>query len=302
MATHPSSATPEPAGLLTRLGSRVRSLRQRRGMTRKSLAMHSCVSERYLAELEQGRGNISIALLGRVAKALQIELSHLLRAEENQSPEQSLLEELIRGLSPEEHKAALRMLYERFSPPARGKRRVALIGLRGAGKTTLGKLLAEQLSLPFVRLVGVIEGLAGMSVSEIFSLSGEAGYRRLEEQALMETLRRSESCVIDTGGSIVAAPDILDVLLTTCFVIWVKTYPEQYMQRVIEQGDLRPMLNHPNAMANLRRLLAEREPSYSRAHAVIDTSDKSVDDSLAEILTTLPEKIRAGQQSNGAVG
>jgi len=295
MATNPTSVTCEPPALLEHLGAQVRGLRNRRGMSRKSLARHSSVSERYLADLEQGRGNVSITLLDRIARALQIELGQLLKAQEDQTPEQDLMLELIRDLSPENQRVALQMLYERFSVPAAGSRRIALIGLRGAGKTTLGELLAKRLDVPFVGLVGVIEGLAGMSVSEIFSLSGEAGYRRLEEEALLETLKRNKSCVIETGGSIVAEPSLLNILLTTCFVVWLRTSPEQYMARVVAQGDLRPMLNHPDAMANLRRLLEEREPFYSKAHAIIDTSDQAIDDSLADIAGALPAELRSSE-------
>ena len=272
----------EPVDLLEHLGGRVRGLRALRGMTRKTLASQSNVSERYLAELEQGRGNISIRLLGRVADALEIELSQLLDARDNQTPEQSLIIELARELSVED---------ERFAVPERSKQRIALIGLRGAGKTTLGQRLADHLDIPFVGLVSVIEGLAGMSVSEIFSLSGEPGYRRLEEQALYETLNRNESCVIETGGGIVAEPRLLNTLLTTCFVIWLKTSPEQYMERVVAQGDLRPMLNHPDAMANLRRLLDEREPFYAKAHATVDTTDQVVEESLRRLLESLPQNL-----------
>ncbi len=290
MATNQIPAR-DSGSLLERLGNQVRSLRARRGMTRKTLATHSEVSERYLAELEQGRGNISIRLLGRVARALETELSHLLAAHENQTPEQSLILELTRELSIEDQKAALQMLYERFAVSEGSKRRVALIGLRGAGKSTLGQRLAERLEIPFVGLVGVIEGLAGMSVAEIFSFSGESGYRRLEEQALYETLNRSESCVIETGGSIVAEPKLLNTLLTTCFVIWLRTHPEQYMERVVAQGDLRPMLNHPDAMSNLRRLLAEREPFYAKAHVSVDTTDQTIDESLEDVFRSLPEAL-----------
>ena len=277
--------------LLQHLGGRVRDIRALRGITRKTLALRSRVSERYLAALEQGRGNISIRLLGRVANALEIEPNQLLEARDNQTQEQSLIIDLARQLSIEDQKAALQMLYEGFAVSERSKQRIALIGLRGAGKTTLGQQLADHLHSPFVSLVSVIEGLAGMSVSEIFSLSGELGYRRLEEQALYQTLNRNESCVIETGGGIVAEPKLLNTLLTTCFVIWLRTAPEQYMERVVDQGDLRPMLNRPDAMANLRQLLDEREPFYAKAHATLDTTDQSVEESLRRLLQLLPQNL-----------
>ena len=277
--------------LLQHLGGRVRDIRALRGITRKTLALRSRVSERYLATLEQGRGNISIRLLGRVASALEIEPNQLLEARDNQTPEQSLIIDLARQLSVEDQKAALQMLYEGFAVSERSKQRIALIGLRGAGKTTLGQRLSDHLNIPFVGLASVIEGLAGMSVSEVFSLSGELGYRRLEEQALYQILNRNESCVIETGGGIVAEPKLLNTLLTTCFVIWLRTAPEQYMERVVDQGDLRPMLNRPDAMANLRQLLDEREPFYAKAHATLDTTDQSVEESLRRLLQSLPQNL-----------
>ena len=129
----------------------------------------------------------------------------------------------------------------------------------------------------------------------------EAGYRRFEEQALYETLNRNERCVIETGGGIVADPKLLNTLLTTCFVIWLRTSPEQYMERVVAQGDLRPMLNHPDAMANLRRLLDEREPYYARAHATLDTTDQMVEESLNRLLRSLPENLQRARSAAAPV-
>jgi len=292
MAVQPRSGTAENGDLLKLVGRKVRSLRARRGMTRKMLAQYSEVSERYLAQLEQGCGNISIALLDRVASALKIDAAELLRIRDHQTAEQMLVSELLRELPVDEQKGALQMLYERFSLPAASQRRVAMIGLRGAGKTTIGSMLADRLELPFVRLVGEIEALAGMNVSEIFSLSGQAGYRRLEEQALVETLKRHDRCVIEAGGSIVAEPRLLNTLLTTCFVVWLRASPEKYMERVIDQGDLRPMLDRDDAMSDLRLILTEREPFYAKAHAIIDTSDLSIEASLREVLQAVPAEIR----------
>ena len=292
MATNPIHLR-DSDGLLERLGLRVRYLRTRRGMTRRTLAAASRVSERYLADLENGRGNISIRLLARIATALESGIAELLDSAAVQTPEENLMVEFVRALPPEDQKRALQMLYERFAVKPGIKRRVALVGLRGAGKSTLGQQLAERLDLPFVGLVGVVEGLAGMSVAEIFSLSGEAGYRRIEEQALYETLKRYERCIIETGGSIVAEPTLLNTLLTTCFVVWLRTSPEQYMARVVAQGDLRPMRNRPDAMADLRRLLDDRRPCYGKAHATVDTTDQSVAESLQDLLRCLPRTLAA---------
>jgi len=292
MATQPDINIVESTQLLKLVGKRVRNMRARRGMTRKMLAQHSAVSERYLAQLEQGCGNISIALLDRVAAALKTDAAELLRIHDHQTAEQILVSELLRELTAVDQKTALQMLYERFSLPATSQHRVALIGLRGAGKTTIGTMLAKQLRLPFVRLVGVIEEMARMSVSEIFSLSGQPGYRRLEEQALVETLKRHDRCVIEAGGSIVTEPRMLNMLLTTCFVVWLRARPEQYIERVTLQGDLRPMLDRDDSISDLRLILSEREPFYAKAHQTIDTADLTIEESLNAVTQGLPEDIK----------
>ena len=300
MTMSPASAR-DTDGLLERLGLRVRSMRSRRSLTRRALAARARISERHLADLETGRGNISVRLLDRIAAALDMEISGLLETARDRAPEESLVVEFVRALPANDQKQALRLLQDRFTPAPETKRRIALIGLRGAGKSTLGAKLAERLGLPFVGLVGVVEGLAGLSVAEIFALSGGTGYRRLEEQALFETLNRHEGCVIETGGSIVSDPTLLGTLLTACFVVWLRTEPEHYMARVVAQGDLRPMRNRPDAMSDLRRLLDERGPYYSQAHATVDTTGQTVRESLGALLRSLPGHMAAdGRGSHGA--
>ena len=284
MSARPETSEIESERLLGSLGDRVRTLRAHRGMTRKALARDSSVSERYLAQLEQGRGNISVVLLARVAAALRTDPADLLQSRERQTAEEVLIGDLLRELSPDTHKAFLQMLSENFSAPLESRRRIALVGLRGAGKTSQGELLAKHFDVPFIRLGSEIERLAGMSASEIFSLSGQAGYRRLEEKALMQTLRRHDRCVLETGGSIVMDPKLLNTLLTTCFVVWLYARPEEYMRRLTAEGDVRPMANQDDAMADLRRILSERDEFYSRAHASIDTNGKSIDDCVAELI------------------
>lgn len=292
MASHPAIDDIESGRLLAVLGERVRILRAHRGMTRKALARESGVSERYLAQLEQGRGNISVRLLARVATALRSNISDLLRIRERQSAEEVLITDLLQNLSPDNHKALLHMLSEHFSATPESRQRIALIGLRGAGKSSQGSLLAEKLCIPFVHLGSEIEVLAGMSTSEIFSLSGQAGYRRLEEKALMRVLQEHDQCVLETGGSIVMDSGLLNTLLTSCFVVWLYTHPDEYMRRLIAIGDVRPMQHQDDAMADLRRILAEREQFYSKAHVSIDTSGKSIEECVNELLGVAPEGLR----------
>ncbi len=289
MSTDPTTNEFESERLLGVLGERVRTLRAHRQMTRKTLARDSQVSERYLAQLEQGRGNISVILLARVAAALHTDLSDLLRRREKHTAEEVLISDLLRDLSPDRHKAFLQMLSENFSVPVESRRRIALVGLRGAGKTTQGQLLADHLDIPFVHLGSEIELLAGMSTSEIFSLSGQTGYKRLEEKALMQTLREYDRCVLETGGSIVTDPQLLNTLLATCFVVWLHAEPEEYMRRLVEQGDVRPMENKDDAMSDLRRILSERNELYARAHASIDTNGKNVEDCVGELMQLTPK-------------
>ena len=292
MSTDPAIDDLDSRRLLGVLGERVRTLRAHRHMTRKALARDSQVSERYLAQLEQGRGNISIMLLARVAAALRTDLSDLLRMREEHTAEEVLISDLLRDLSPDTHKAFLQMLSENFSVPVESRRRIALIGLRGAGKTSQGHILAEKLDVPFVHLGSEIELIAGMSTSEIFSLSGQAGYRRLEEKALMQTLREYDRCVLETGGSIVTDPKLLNTLLSTCFVVWLHARPDEYMRRLVEQGDVRPMESQEDAMSDLRRILSERNELWATAHASIDTNDKSIEDCVTELIRLLPKGLQ----------
>lgn len=273
--------------ILVLVGERVRGLRAQRGMTRKMLARDSTVSERYLAQLERGRGNISISLLLKIAIALNTTLSQLLRIDKNETVEQTLIDEFIRELTPGNQERALNLLHKYFSTADKNHRHIALIGMRGAGKTTLGRRLAQHHDLPFIQLGARIEILAGMSIPEILDLTGRSGYRRFEEQALLEALTSNEFCVLETGGGIVSDPRMLNIILTTCFVIWVQTTPEEHMRRVIEQGDVRPMQANADAMDDLRQILQERTPFYEKAHARLNTAGRSVEQSVQELIDTV---------------
>ena len=270
---------------LAALGERVRGARGRRGLSRKLLAADSGVSERYLAQLEAGRGNASILLLRQIATALDLPLAELLAEDSADGAELALTTQFLRQL-PRQKLAAVRSQLVRDYGSAHDERmkRVALIGLRGAGKSTLGAKLARLLGRPFVELDREIEREAGTSLSEIFLLYGQAGYRRYERRSLETVLERNERAVIAAGGSIVSEPGTYELLLSSCFTVWLKAAPEEHMARVIAQGDMRPMAGNNNqAMQDLRRILEGRAMLYRQADVVVDTAGKSVEKSLAEL-------------------
>jgi XRE family aerobic/anaerobic benzoate catabolism transcriptional regulator len=281
---------------LCRLGERVREERARRGMTRRILARDSGLSERYLAQLESGKGNLSIKLLRRVGDALNLPLTRLLAGELPGEPpepaELGRIVELLRRLSPDRLGEVRMLLDAHFMAPDREARqfRIALIGLRGAGKSTLGNRLADHLEIPFIELDAKIERDFGLSLGEIFALSGQAAYRRSERRALDGVLDGHREFVLAAGGSIVAEAETYDELLSRCFTVWVKASPEEHMNRVIAQGDLRPMSDNKEAMADLERILAARTPLYARADAVVDTAGASIEASFTDLLAVLPKR------------
>ncbi len=271
--------------LLPRLGDRVRETRARRGMTRKILARDSGVSERYLAQLESGQGNASVLVLSQIAQALNLPVADLLRDENDQSVELTLIQQLLKRL-PAAKLAKVRAQLVRDYGSAYGARenRIALIGLRGAGKSTLGAALAKHLGVPFVELDHEVEAEAGTSLHEIFLLHGQAGYRRYERRALERTLEKNDRCVIATGGSIVSEPGTYDLLLSACLAVWLRAAPEEHMARVAAQGDYRPMAGNREAMDDLRRILAGREALYAQADVTIDTAGRTVEQSLSGLV------------------
>ena len=282
------SAAAKDAAFLNRLGERVRDARARRGLTRKDLARESRVSERYLAQLEAGHGNISILLLRQIAAALGLALNDLLE-EEQQPVELTLIHQLLQRL-PKQRLARIRSrLHSEFGSPAvERSRRIALIGLRGAGKSTLGAALARKLGVAFIELDREIEREAGTGLSEIFLLYGQQGYRRYERRCLEKALEAHARCVIATGGSIVSEPGTYDLLLSTCFTVWLKAAPEEHMARVVAQGDTRPMAGNAQAMEDLRRILHGRGMLYAQADAVVDTAAHTVEQSLRTLKKSLP--------------
>lgn len=283
---------PEPTedeAFLRAFGERVRGERARRGMSRKLLADHAGISERYLTQLESGKGNVSIVLLRRVAAALGIPLARLVE-DEPLSPEMTLVRQFLARLSPAQLKEAYGSLATWFASDARLSRahRIALVGLRGAGKTTLGATAAERLQVPFFELDREVERLSGTSLAAIIELYGQAAYRRYELQALQELLGAHPQFVVATGGSLVSEAGTYELLLRSCFTVWVRTTPEEHMRRVLEQGDLRPMAGSQQAMDDLRRILEERSSLYARADAALDTTGKTVAECVSELLASLP--------------
>jgi XRE family aerobic/anaerobic benzoate catabolism transcriptional regulator len=269
---------------LEQLGQRVRTMRALHGMSRKVLAKVSGISERYIAQLESGKGNVSIVLLRRVSNAMGAHLEDLIPATEP-APDWPVLRDLLRKATPNQIAQAKEVL---SGNGASAQQRmafagIALIGLRGAGKSTLGKMLAKKIGWSFVELNKEIEAQNGLSVAEIIALYGQEGFRRMEQAALGQLLARKELMVLATGGGIVSEPLTFDLILSSFYTIWLKAEPEEHMARVRRQGDLRPMADDRSAMAELRTILRSREPLYARASAVVDTAGLTVDNAAARL-------------------
>jgi XRE family aerobic/anaerobic benzoate catabolism transcriptional regulator len=271
---------------LRRLGEHVRVLRHQRGMSRKVLARQARVSERYLAQLESGKGNCSIVLLRRIARAMGLAVPQLVSEGAEPPLDLVLVSQFLERLSPPALNEARDLLQRHFGEPTEDmrRRRVALIGLRGGGKSTLGRLLAARLDVPFIELDREIEKHSGASLSEIFDMFGQETFRRAEREALDDVLRRHRHFVIATGGSIVTEPGTLERLLASCFTVWVRAKPEEHMNRVMAQGDMRPMANSTRAMEDLVSILSSREPLYAKAEAMVLTTGKTPEQNLAELL------------------
>jgi XRE family aerobic/anaerobic benzoate catabolism transcriptional regulator len=275
---------------LRRLGERVRTLRNQRGMSRKVLAQHAKVSERYLAQLESGLGNCSIVLLRRIARAIGLPVIQLVHEGTEPPLDRVLLAQFLDRLPAPALAEARDLLQRRFGEPAEDlrHRRIALIGLRGGGKSTLGRLLADRLGMSFVELDREIEKRSGASLSEIFEMFGQQTFRRAEREALEDVLRRNRHFVMATSGSIVTDPGTMELLLSSCFTVWVRADPQEHMQRVIEQGDMRPMANSARAMEDLVAILKSREPLYAKAEAVLVTSGRMPEQNLDELMRIIP--------------
>ena len=250
----PLTPQQQESAYLARLGERVRAWRTGHGVTRKALSQASGVSERYLAQLESGQGNISVLLLRKVARAMNVPVAQLLQEEER-------------------------------SPRAE---RIALVGLRGAGKSTLGRKLAEALAVPFIELDSEVEKEAGARLGEVFAMYGQDAYRRFERRALERVLNQHPRAVIAAGGSLVTDPGTWQLLQQRCFCVWLKASPEEHMSRVIAQGDMRPFKGRSAALNEIRKLLEDRERLYARADVAVETSGRAVRQSLEQLKRALP--------------
>jgi XRE family transcriptional regulator, aerobic/anaerobic benzoate catabolism transcriptional regulator len=265
------------------IGQRVRATRAEAGLSRKRLAAVAGVSERYLNELENGEANVTIGILVRIAKALTVEFSSLMPATPNGRPMHDSLAALLGGMSVVEQEGAIATVERYLLERRRQLKGIALLGLRGAGKTTIGGLFAEKHGLPFVSVTQEIETRAGMSLADLFNLGSADAYRSLENEVVRELARQDDRIVLETAGGIVANPEALSIILGSFKTVWLKAEPEEHLARVTRQGDLRPMRGNPKALEHLKALLRDREAEYSRAEILLNTTGKSPEDCVAEL-------------------
>ena len=282
------------AGFLAALGREVRRGRAKRGMTRRQLAQASHTSERYLAQIESGTGNPSVTVLRAIAQALDIPAANLLGEPVVHNGARAALLDAVVEL-PDHRLAELAQLIEaRFLPSDRvdRARRIALVGLRGAGKATLGRMLARHLGCPFIELDRLVEQDYGASIPDMIEIAGTATFRRHERAALARVIAEHEAAVITTAGGIVSDRESYALLLRRSHTIWIKARPEEHMSRVMAQGDFRPMAQNREAMADLVAILDARGPDYARAQAQLDTSGEAAEQSFAKLLRISSDVLR----------
>jgi XRE family aerobic/anaerobic benzoate catabolism transcriptional regulator len=274
------------AALVAEIGRRVRLGRAKRGMTRRQLAQGSGASERYLAQIEAGQGNPSVIILNAIGRALDMPIAELLpRATRSDTIERIV--GLLARVPPSELAAIAEMIEQRAAqiPADDRARRIALVGLRGAGKSTLGQKLAAHLGCPFIELDRLVEQEYGASIPDLVEIAGIATFRRYERSCLEHVIAENQAAVIATAGGIVSNAETYALLLRRTHTIWIKARPEEHMRRVIEQGDFRPMAQNREAMADLVAILDARRPDYARAEAELDTAGDSMDGSFDKLLS-----------------
>ena len=267
------------------IGAKVRAGRARIGLTRRQLAAKAGVSERYLNELEHGASNASLAILVKVADALGESPVSLLGASEPLvgRPIARELQSLAGSMTMAEQQALVAIAAEWLAEHRRSSKGVALLGLRGAGKSSLGKMLAARHGVPLISVTAEIESRAGMSLNEIFNLGGPDAYRAMEDEVITDVVGRDGRVVLETAGGITSNNSAMSTILARFKTVWLKASPEEHLTRVARQGDLRPMKGNPTAMEHLKTLLAARETEYARADATVDTSGRSLADSFADL-------------------
>jgi XRE family aerobic/anaerobic benzoate catabolism transcriptional regulator len=275
----------ETSHLLERVGARVRRLRKAQGVTVRALAEAAGLSPRFIAQLEAGQANIAISRLAGVAKALGVSPGRLL--DERNSDNQALLtiQERLEGCDGQTLHRCMQALDMVLGDE--GRTAVALVGLRGAGKSTVGPVVAKKMSMPFVELDSEIEAAAGLTLSEIFALHGESYYRRLEERCLVEALSKHPNMVVALSGGFVQNETAWKMVLDRCQTVWLEAAPEDHMNRVLEQGDQRPTAGRENAMDELRSILTARAPLYAQSHHRLNTSMLGLDGTIEGVVAAL---------------
>jgi XRE family transcriptional regulator, aerobic/anaerobic benzoate catabolism transcriptional regulator len=314
-APGPESGEGGEAAFLAGIGAEVRTNRAKRGMTRRQLAQASATSERYLAQIESGAGNPSVSVLRGIARALGLPASALLPETTTRPPALGAILDLLVQVPETELPALAKDIEARVARSDRADRgrRIALVGLRGAGKSTLGRMLAQHLGWPFIELDRLVEEDYGASIPDLIEMAGTATFRRHERGALERVIAAHEAAIITTAGGIVADPETYTLLLRRTHTVWIKARPEDHMSRVMAQGDFRPMAANREAMADLVAILEARSADYARAEVELDTSGDPVDQSFAKLLramtallgpeiSTLPPRLRASEASREEAG
>lgn len=280
----------EKNGLLKGLGQRIRSLRQSANWSIERLAGRAQISPRFLSEIEAGRGNVSIARLSQIAHALEQPIQNLIPAAKDDISLRGRIWELLDRCEAKDLDALYAWLSARQKKTV--QRSIALVGVRGAGKSTIGRLLAARLGIPFVEFDALIEKEAGISLVELFRIHGEDYYRKLERSVMEKFLSQSPRAVLATGGSLVTDRETWAMVRRECHTVWLKAQAKDHWDRVVAQGDLRPMVNNPTARGELRTLLRTREPLYAQSELVIDTSHHTVEESVDLIVKRLRAEAR----------